>query len=422
MPHDPSLSLFTAALGLASPWQVLSIDFDESAKRIDFQVGYDRGTHFSCPACEASDQPVHDRRERTWQHLHFFEHRAYIHADVPRVRCAACGKTSQVRVPWARPGSGFTQLFEAMLVTLATHMPANTVARMFGIGDDAVWRILHHYTYAARAREDFSSVTAVGIDETAARRGHDYITIFHDLKARRILYACPGREQSTVDRFVEDLRAHGGDPERIDAVCIDMSKAYIAGVTRALPDAAITFDAFHVIQLANHAVDQVRRREASWAKSQKRSRWIWLKDHRDLTARQARQFQSLSRENLETGRAWRLKEALRALYAEAPSRDQAEARLTRWVSWARRCRLEPFKKLAATIKAHWDGVLNAFDSRLTNGSVEGMNGLIQAAKARARGYRTSRTLITMSYLIGSKLAAHPANPYATTSCVQAARG
>ena len=114
-------------------------------------------------------------------------------------------------------------------------------------------------------------------------------------------------------------------------------------------------------------------------------------------------------------------EALRALYAEAPSRDQAEARLTRWVSWARRCRLEPFKKLAATIKAHWDGVLNAFDSRLTNGSVEGMNGLIQAAKARARGYRTSRTLITMSYLIGSKLAALPANPYATTSCVQAAR-
>lgn len=420
MPNDPSLSLFTAALGLAAPWKVTNIDFDDTAKRIDFQVGYDRGTHFACPACTASDQPVHDRRQRTWQHLRFFEHRAFIHADVPRVRCTACGKTSQVSVPWARPGSGFTQLFEAMLVTLATHMPANTVARMFGIGDDAVWRVLHHYTDTARAQEDFSHVTAVGIDETAARRGHDYITLFHDLRARRVLYACEGRDQSTVDAFAEDLRAHGGDPDQIDAVCIDMSKAYIAGVTRVLPGAAITFDAFHVIQLANQAVDQVRRREAVWAKSLKHSRWIWLKDHGDLTTKQTRQFQSLSRENLETGRAWRLKETLRALYANAPSREQAEAELTRWVSWARRCRLDPFKRLAATIQAHWDGILNVFDSRLTNGMVEGMNGLIQAAKARARGYRTARSLITMSYLIGGKLSALPANPYTTRSCGQVA--
>lgn len=418
MSHDPSLSLFTAALGLAEPWQVTNIDFDEAAKRIDFEVGYDRGTHFVCPACNSADQPVHDRRKRSWQHLHFFEHRAFIHADVPRVRCAACGKTSQVSVPWARPGSGFTQLFEAMLVTLAAHMPANTVARMFGIGDDAVWRVLHHYTDRARAQEDFSTVTAVGMDETAARRGHDYITIFHDMKARRILYACPGRDQSTVDAFAEDLQAHGGDPARIEAVCIDMSKAFIAGVTRVLPDAAITFDAFHVIQLANQAVDQVRRREVAWAKSLKRSRWLWLKDHGGLTEKQKRSFQSLSRENLETGRAWRLKEALRDLYAEAPSREEAEQRLTRWCSWARRCRLEPFKRLAATIKDHWEGVLNVFDSRLTNGAVEGMNGLIQAAKARARGYRTARSLITMSYLIGGKLTALPANPYTTRCCGQ----
>lgn len=420
MPNDRSLSLFTAALGLAAPWKVTNIDFDETAKRIDFQVGYDRGTRFACPACATSDQPVHDRRQRTWQHLHFFEHRAFIHAEVTRVRCAACDKTSQVSVPWARPGSGFTQLFEAMLVTLATHMPANTLARMFSIGDDAVWRVLRHYTDTARAQEDFSHVTAVGIDETAARRGHDYITLFHDLRARRVLYVCEGRDQSTVDAFADDLWAHGGDPDQIDAVCIDMSKAYIAGVTRVLPSAAITFDAFHVIQLANQAVDQVRRCEGVWAKSLKRSRWIWLKNHGDLTAKQTRQFQSLSRENLETGRAWRLKEALRALYAEAPSRKQAEDELTRWVSWARRCRLEPFKRLAATIKAHWDGILNVFDSGLTNGAVEGMNGLIQAAKARARGHRAARSLITMSYLIGGKLSTLPANSYTTRYCGQAA--
>jgi transposase len=100
--------------------------------------------------------------------------------------------------------------------------------------------------------------------------------------------------------------------------------------------------------------------------------------------------------------------------------EVAEAELRSWVSWARRCRLEPFKRLATTIKDHWQGILNAFDSRLTNGAVEGMNGQLQAAKARARGYRTPRALITMAYLIGGKLTALPANPYRTTSCVGAA--
>lgn len=99
MPNNPSLTPFTAALGLAAPWKVMSIDFDEAAKRIDFQVEHDRGAQFTWPACGAMDQPVHDRRHRTWQHLHFFEHRAFIHADVLRVRCAGCDKTGHVSVP-----------------------------------------------------------------------------------------------------------------------------------------------------------------------------------------------------------------------------------------------------------------------------------------------------------------------------------
>ncbi|WP_421622164.1 transposase [Alkalilimnicola ehrlichii] len=98
-----------------------------------------------------------------------------------------------------------------------------------------------------------------------------------------------------------------------------------------------------------------------------------------------------------------------------PPREIAEAELHRWYSWARRCRLAPFKRLALTIKAHWDGILNAFDSRLNNGGVEAVNGRIQAAKARARGYRTVRNLITMTYLIGGKLTQLPSSPYTTTS-------
>lgn len=414
-PNASELGLFTAALGLTPPWEVLSVDFDPGAKRIDLEVGFARGARFACPACGAAEQPVHDSRRRSWQHLHFFEHRAYIHAPVPRVRCGSCGKTTQVAVPWARPGSGFTELFEAMVVTLCAQMPVQAVARHLGVGGDALWRILYHYVDAARAQEDFSEVTAVGIDETAARRGHHYISVFHDLEQRRVLYACPGRDQHTVARFAEDLRAHGGDPEAVTAACIDMSKAYIAGVGKHLPAAAITFDGFHVIQLANAAVDEVRRAEVREQPILKHTRWVWLKDGWRWTARQLQDFHALSRTQLKTARAWRLKDALRELYAQAPPREIAAAELQRWYSWARRCRLEPFKRLALTIKAHWTGILNAFDSRLHNGGVEAFNGSLQAAKARARGYRTARNLITMAYLIGGKLTQLPRSPYTTTS-------
>ena len=409
-------SLFTAALGLQAPWKVVSTDFDPAAKRIDLEVDFERGARFACPGCGAAGQPVHDSRRRSWQHLHFFEHRAYIHASVPRVRCGGCGKTTQVPVPWAREGSGFTQLFEALVVTLCAQMPVQAVARHLCVGDDAVWRVLHHYVDTARAQEDFSEVTAVGIDETAARRGQNYISVFHDLGAhRRVLFACPGHDQNTVACFVDDLAAHGGDANRIEAACIDMSKAYIAGVGKYLPNAEITFDGFHVIQLANTAVDEVRRAEVREKPVLKHTRWVWLKDGWRWTRRQLDTFHTLSRTQLKTARAWRLKNALRELYAQAPSREVAEAELTRWYSWARRCRLEPFKRLALTIKAHWNGILNAFDSRLNNGGVEATNGLIQAAKARARGYRTARALITMTYLIGARLTRLPASPYTTTS-------
>jgi len=133
-PMNPDHSLFTAALGLQPPWKVISVDFDAEAKRIDIEVGFARGARFDCPECGATGQPVHDTRRRSWQHLHFFEHRAYIHASVPQVCCWACPKSVQVPVPWARPGSGFTQLFEALVVTLCAQMPVQAVARHLGGG------------------------------------------------------------------------------------------------------------------------------------------------------------------------------------------------------------------------------------------------------------------------------------------------
>jgi transposase len=152
----------------------------------------------------------------------------------------------------------------------------------------------------------------------------------------------------------------------------------------------------------------------------KRSRYLWLKDKHAWSQRQILQFDDLRRLNLKTHRAFQLKEALRTIFHTAADRQEAQPLLERWYSWARRCRIEPIKQVAKSLKNHWDGILNAFDSKLTNGRVEAANGQIQAAKAKARGYGTTRHLITIAYLIAGKLTALPASPFNTAAAAKAA--
>ena len=410
-PSVSSTSLFTLALGLQAPWEVVDAAFDPAGGHLDLQLGFASGARFACPCCGAQHQGVHDTLERTWRHLNFFQYQALLHAKVPRVRCQACGKTSQVPVPWAREGSGFTLLMEALLVSLCQAMPVRQVAQLLAVSDMRVWRTLDHYVDQARAQEDFSMVSSIGLDETAARRGHDYISLFHDLDAGRLLFGCEGRKSEVLDSFAEDLEAHAGCAENVKAVCVDMSASYRSGIETHLPWAEITFDEFHVIQLVNKALDEVRRQEVKDHPCLKRTRYIWLKDKRDWSNHQTIEFHDLKRLNLKTHRAFRIKEALREIFHTAPDRQSAQPLLERWYSWARRCRIEPIKKVAKTLKDHWEGILNAFDSKLTNARVEAANGRIQAAKAKARGYGTTRHLITISYLIAGKLIHLPACPF-----------
>jgi transposase len=406
-----SESLFTVALGLIPPWQVLDIQFDPEKGRIDFEVGFASGAKFSCPSCDEAGQGVHDTRHRTWRHLNFFQYQAFIHADLPRVRCSTCGKTTQVTPPWSRPGSGFSLLMEALLVVLAKQMPVRAVAQLLGLSDGQIWRVLDHYVEAARAQEDFSGVQRVGLDETASRRGHNYISLFHDLVARRLLFACEGREKTVVKAFVGDLEAHGGQVGNIDAICIDMSTSYIAGVGEFLPDAEVTFDPFHVVAIVNKAVDQVRRQEVKDEPLLKKTRYLWLRNEKSRTAKQQEKFDSLPKSRLKTARAWQIKVSLQEIYQECKTIAEAEQALAKWYSWAIRSRLDPIKEAARTIRRHWNGILSWFDGHLNNGGVESTNSLIQAVKARARGYGTVRHLITMAYLVAGKLAHLPASPY-----------
>jgi hypothetical protein len=218
-------SMFGAALGLALPWQVIVVDFDQDAGRLELTLDFTRGARFPCPeeGCVEAGCSVHDPVDKTWRHLDFFEHQAFLHARVPRVRCGAHG-VHLVKVPWARPDSGFTLLFEVAMLTYAKQMPIAPLAKMAREHDTRIWRVIEHHVNRARAGMDFSDVTDIGMDETSARRGQDYVSIFMDLTERRVMFATEGREASTVQAFAADLKAHGGAPTtRIERVCCDMS-------------------------------------------------------------------------------------------------------------------------------------------------------------------------------------------------------
>lgn len=403
-------TLFTQALGLQTPWRVVSVDFRQAEGLIVFQID-NTAQRLACPACGAAEQPIHDRLPRSWRHLNFFQYQAVLQARVPRVRCTACEKTTQVEVPWAREGSGFTQTLEAFIVALCEQMPVLAVARLLSVSDDRVWRVLDHHVAQARAREDYSAVRRISADERSARKGHRYVTMFCDADARRLLFATPGKDAATFAAFAADLAAHGGDAQAITDVSLDMGLAYQAGAREHCPTAVVSFDPFHVVALANEAMDQVRRAEVKHEASLKGVRWGTLKDASNWTIEQTHQMHWLQRSGLKTARAWRLKQRLRELFAQCSDITEAEALLAHWINWATRCRLPAFKRLAATLKKNLTGILEHFRSGLNNGFAEAINGRVQAAKARAKGYGSDAHLITISYLVCAKLKHLPRNPW-----------
>lgn len=419
-------ALFTAALGLQAPWAVESVELNTAKHRIDFEVRCKAKT-LTCPHCGAAGQAIHDRMRREWRHLDFFQFEAWLHAEVPRVGCTACGKTTQAPVPWAREGSGFTLLFEALALTMCQGLPVRQAARMLRVRDKQLWRRIEHYVTQARRKQDMSGVRIVGVDETKLRVGQDYVSVVHDLEQKRLLFATHGRDHTVLQEFAVDLRAHGGEPTAIAHACMDMSAAYRKGVDLYLPNAQISYDRFHIVKLAGEAMDEVR--SAEWKNESERVRqalgdmtpqqrrsivWGLRRNPASWNDTQLQAMHWLQRANLKTARAWRLKMGLREVFAQARRHNDstlASADLKRWISWARRSRLDSFKRLGTTLRTHFDAVVRGMLDHRSNAFVEAMNGLMQQAKRAARGFRTAANFIAIAYLRLGKLTHLPSSPF-----------
>ena len=310
--------LFQLALGLASPWMVTRSGFDAVDGRLDLYVDF-VGSRFACAQCGREGCAVHDTKEDTWRHLDFFQHRTLSHARTPRVTCPQRG-VRKAATPWARAGSGFTSLFEAYVLARAKTMPiANAVERL-GEHDTRLWRIVEHYVWRVVEKLDRSRVRRICRDETSARRGHDYISLFVDMARRKVVNVADGKDAATVKEFADFLEAHGGRREAVTDASIDMGAAFEAGIKENFPNAEITFDKFHVIKLANEAVDQVRREEARNNFQIKGRRYIFLKNVDRLTQEEKEALSRLEAQNLDTIQAMQIGMNLQQLFTMSVNR------------------------------------------------------------------------------------------------------
>lgn len=403
--HMNTTNLFTAALGLTDPWYVQETELKEMAdgsKELHIYINFYQGYQFSCPIEGCMEKATaFDTVEKVWRHLNFFQHKAYIHAWQPRFKCPE-HKTHIIPVPWARPSSGFTLLFEAMCLELAKSQPMIQVAKQVGEHDTRLWRFVNYYVTEARKNEDYSNVDIIGMDETS-KKGHNYITVVADLEERKVLYVTEGKDHTTVDKFTEDFKEHKGEPEKIKVITCDMSLGFKKGVTENFPNATNVIDKFHVIKHANEALDKVRREEVKTNPLLKNSKYVWLKNEDNLTEKQLSLKEQLSKQRLKTSRAYSMRVTLQEIYEVSSSREEAEPLLRKLRNWMKRSKLEPMKEVGDLITNHWDDILNYFDNRYTNAILEGMNNIIQNIKCRARGFKNDDYFKTMIYLVCGKL-------------------
>jgi len=391
--------LYAQILGIKSPWQVADVELSVSKGEVTVQVEQEAGAKSCCPSC-GKESPGYDSRRRRWRHLDTCQYKTILVADVPRVKCEEHGVVT-VSVPWAEPGSGFTAMFEALVIDWLKEASTSAVSRLMGLSWNAIDGIMQRAVARGLSRREAVFPTRIGVDETAFRKRHDYVTIVSDQQEGNVLHVGSDRRKETLKAWYESLTEAQRDA--IESVSMDMWPAYINATLESLPEAEekIAFDKFHVAKYLGEAVDKVRRQEhkalmAEGYEDLKGSKHDWLYNPENMTRKQKIRFKSLRDSTLKTARARAIKELAMSLWYYV-SKTWARKGWEQWLSWAVRSRLEPIKDVARTIKEHLWGILNAVVLKVSNGPAEGLNSRIKMIKVRSRGFRNKERFANAIY-------------------------
>jgi transposase len=340
---------------------------------------------------------------RRWRALDLGTTLAFLEADAPRVYCKA-HHVVVAGVPWARHDSRFTVAFEDQCCWLAVNASKKAVAELMRVTWRTVGRVCERVAEEAIAQRDlFAGLSRIGIDDFSYRKGHRYLTVVVDHDTGRLVWAAPGRDRKTVEKFLDLLGKERC--EQIELVSCDMAESIATALGDRCPNAVRCVDPFHVIQLTTDALDEIRRevwnqarREGhkQAAKDLKGARFALWKNPGKLTDRQKLKLSQIQQTNKPLYRAYLISQQLRDIYRV--TYDEAVELLDAWLAWARRCRLAPFVKLAKTITNQRPGIEAAIQHGLSNARIEQVNTQLRLITRRAYGFRTPEALIALAML------------------------
>jgi transposase len=357
-----------------------------------------------CPHCRRRC-PGYDLGEgrRRWRALDLGTTFCYLEADAPRVECKQHGVVVAA-VPWARHDAWFTRSFDDQAAWLAVNTSKSAICQLMRIAWRTVGRVCERVTAEAkRGRDMFANLERLGFDEISVRKGQKYLTVVVDHHSGRLVWAAPGRDRKTVEKFLDLL---GKDRcQQITLVSCDNASWITGPVSERCPNAVICLDPFHIVKAATDALDEIRR--AVWnearrsgnkqlAKDLKGARFALWKRPENLTDRQQAKLALIQKLNAPIYRAYLLKEQLRQIY-QLPAADAIKL-LDSWLTWARRCRLKPFVKLAKTITEQRARVEAALTNNVSNARVEQVNTQIRLITRRGFGYHSQEAVIALAML------------------------
>ena len=345
-----------------------------------------------CPRCHKKDYVCSGTVTREFKSLPMGNRPITLRMTVQRIRCNHCGCTIQEHIPFAWAKCQYTKRLAVYIQSLCQYMTIKAVADHLGMSWNTVKEINKEYLRRKYGKPGLDGLKYIGIDEFAVKKGHVYMTIVADLESGQVVYVGDGKGKDALDGFWKRLSRSKCD---IKAVSTDLSGAFISAVREHLPDATLVFDHFHVVKLANDALDKVRIDTYKELDSKEKSsaikglRWILLGNGERLKSESAadRLDQAL-KVNANLATSYYLKEELRRVWNQN-GKEQAEVILFNWIKEARGSGIRHMTRLADTIEQHMDGLLAYYDYKISSGKVEGINNKIKTIKRQAFGFRDS---------------------------------
>ena len=335
-----------------------------------------------CSVC-GKEVPVYDHSEvRRWRHLDTMGFATFVVAQIPRGNCDEHG-IKQLTVPWAEPHSRFTKAFEEwMIQVLETTRSQVRTARLTRTSANQVHDVMHRAVNRGLARRRLHQMSHLSVDEKSFQKGHKFATIVCDLVGKRVLEVAPGRDEKAAIHAFSQVPV----PDEVKSVSLDMSEAFRNAAMVHFKNADVVHDRFHVAAMLGEAVDKTRKAEVRKHPELKQSRFVWLKNPENHTAKQKESFEALVKTELKTAEAYAFKQVFKQFF-EQELVEEGVRFFADWYNELAKRDLPQMHKAANTFQKNIQGLLNFIKWGVTNAYAEAVNSLIQEIKTVARGFR-----------------------------------